>query len=126
MPKPEIVMNHSVLINVPGIPPTVNHYVKHTRDGRHYVTGAAKNFKRDIVLCAGKTRLVAKEYSVEINVTLGKGDRGDIDNFAKVCLDGLVDAGIIHSDAAVTSLYMSKQRGRGECGGTVIIARKIK
>lgn len=40
-------------------------------------------------------------YSVVIDVYLGKGQRGDFDNFWKCGLDALVLCGIIHADSAV-------------------------
>jgi Holliday junction resolvase RusA-like endonuclease len=49
-------------------------------------------------------------YHVRINVMLGKGQRLDIDNGLKVCLDALKDCGAIHSDAAVTALSVSMGR----------------
>lgn len=98
---------------VPLLPPSVNHYVKHTRQGRHYVTAEAKAFKQAIPLCAKQRQVRHKFYSIEIYVNLGKDDRIDLDNCAKVILDGLVEGGQIHSDAAVTCLVLHKTR---RCG----------
>ena len=95
---------------VPLVPPSVNHYVKHTRSGRHYVTAEARAFKDSIAIFAAGQTVAAKEYGVEIAVFLGKGDRIDIDNIPKCCLDGLKDAGVIHSDAAITKLTLEKGR----------------
>jgi Holliday junction resolvase RusA-like endonuclease len=96
---------------VPGIPPSVNHYVQHSR-GRHFRTPEALRFQDDLAIMArgrcvgtGKCR-----YSVEIEIQLGPKQKGDIDNFPKCVLDGLVIARVIHSDAAVDSLTIKKQR----------------
>lgn len=99
------------IIVVPGIPPSVNHYVKHTRGGRHYVSKEAKLFKHAIAVMA-HGRVEAERYEVTIDLYLGHGDRGDIDNFLKVPLDGLTEAGVIHSDAAVDRLLIEKHRDR--------------
>jgi crossover junction endodeoxyribonuclease RusA len=98
-----------VRFTVPLIPPSVNHYVKHTRNGRHYVTAEAKAFKEAVAIFA-KGRVEADEYLVVSIVWLGAGQRGDVDNFPKVVLDALVDAGVIHSDAAVREIRFRKER----------------
>jgi crossover junction endodeoxyribonuclease RusA len=96
--------------SVPLIPPSANHYVKHTRTGRHYVTSEAKAFKEAVALCGRGRSMRATAYSVAIAIFLGKGQKGDLDNFAKCCLDAIVDAGIIDTDAKVNSLALSKTR----------------
>jgi Holliday junction resolvase RusA-like endonuclease len=40
-------------------------------------------------------------YALRVKVVLGKGERGDGDNFWKCIADGLQGAGVIHSDARV-------------------------
>jgi Holliday junction resolvase RusA-like endonuclease len=47
---------------------------------------------------------------VEIAVFLGKDQRGDLDNFAKVVIDGLVKASVIDTDSKVSELRMRKRR----------------
>lgn len=101
---------HRLDFSVPMVPPSVNHYVKHTRTGRHYVTDVADEFKSAVQLCALSRSVEAEAYSVEIGIYLGAGKRGDIDNFAKLALDSLVSAGVITSDAKVMRLVMQKGR----------------
>lgn len=105
---------------VPLIPPSVNMYVRHTRTGRHYVTSEAKAFKAAIPICARQRQVRHKFYSIEIYVNLGPGQKIDIDNCAKVILDGLVEGGQIHSDAAVTLLCLHKKRGNQLAPSTCI------
>ena len=103
--------SRSVSIVVPLVPPTVNHYVKHTRNGRHYVTKEAKAFKEAVALFARRQRIMeADAYEVEAHVYLGHGQRGDVDNFGKCLLDSLQAAGVITSDARVTDLILRKRR----------------
>ena len=118
----------SLYIKVPLIPPSVNHYIKHTRSGRHYKTGEAQAFKDEIAL-AVKGRYVESIYlSVIISVTLGTGERGDVDNFPKLVLDALADCGvfrnskgIIVSDAHVVRLEVTKNdRARPDKGYTEV------
>ncbi len=97
---------------VPGIPPSVNHYKKPRRGGRWgmYVTEEALKFKSDLALCAKGMCVPAKRYGVEISIFLGKKQKGDLDNFSKCVLDGMVDAGVIDSDAKIVELTMRKDR----------------
>lgn len=102
---------------VPGIPPSVNHY-KRTRNGRYYVTREALQFKNDIGLFVKRAgvpgTIAANTYELEVFLYLGKGQRGDGDNFWKVIADGLVDAGVIHSDAAVMDWILHVRRDWNE------------
>lgn len=101
-----------VHFSVPMLPPSGNHHTGRTKTGRHYTTGAAKNFWETVkIFCRGKN-IRCDAYAVRIDVHLGSGERGDLDNFAKCAIDGLVKAGVIHSDAAVTSLAMRKYRAK--------------
>lgn len=101
-----------ISFTVPLIPPSCNHYVKHTRKGRHYVTKEAQDFKL-LVAYYGKGHAIhAEAYSVSAAIYLGHGKRGDIDNFAKCLLDSLVSARVIHSDAAVEEITLRKRRDR--------------
>jgi Holliday junction resolvase RusA-like endonuclease len=91
------------------VPPSVNHYVQHFKGGVHVVSEEAKAFKlavyifgRDQPTFSGKNTT----YSVFLAIYLAKGQKGDIDNFPKLILDGLRDAKIIHSDAAVMCLHI--------------------
>jgi Holliday junction resolvase RusA-like endonuclease len=112
-------------ITVPGTPVSVNHYKKPRRYGRgYYVTKEAEAFKQAIVAAVAGRSLSAKAFAVEVAFHLGNGQRGDVDNFAKCVLDGLVLAGAIHSDAAVTDLRLTKARDR-ERPRTEITVRAI-
>ncbi len=95
---------------VPLLPPSVNHYVKHTRSGRHYVTNEAKAFMQAVAVCSNREAVRYDHYFVEIYLNLGPKERMDVDNCAKVVLDSLATAGIIHSDAFVTDLAIHKRR----------------
>lgn len=103
-------MTHAVHIIVPMEPMNVNNYVRHTRSGRHYKTKEALSFEQiGAIACRGHS-VSAKAYSVRIEVYQGKGKRGDLDNYAKQPLDLLTKTGVIHSDAAVVELHMTKAR----------------
>ena len=101
-----------VSFTVPLVPPSVNHYVKHTRSGRHYVTKEAIAFKEAVHIFAAHLPEPAERYEVILHVYLGKGARGDADNFGKCALDALASAGVIHSDSAVDIFTVKKSRDR--------------
>ena len=99
---------------VPLVPPTGNSYVRHTRDGRHYVTKEAKAFQDAVaILSGGAERFTGRDdLEVWVKVFRGKGDRGDADNYLKVTLDSVVKAGLIVSDDDIVDVHVSKRRDR--------------
>lgn len=113
-----------IKFTVPLVPPGVNHYVKHTRSGRHYVTPDAKEFKNAIVLLSCRQVVIGRSFEVEAVVYLGHKQKGDVDGFGKLILDGLAAAGVFQkangrrplvtpcelSDAHVTDLILRKRR----------------
>jgi crossover junction endodeoxyribonuclease RusA len=123
----------SITFTVPLVPPSVNHYVKHTRTGRSYITTEATAFKAEIAFYARGMALSAKTFSVRIAVTLPKGARGDVDNFPKLCLDGLADCGMFLnrkgervSDAYVRHLVVDLDTdSRPDEGRTVITVEAL-
>jgi Holliday junction resolvase RusA-like endonuclease len=111
-------VSDSVHITVPIVPPSVNHYKMRTRKGVTFVTEDAKTYKKAVYYHSLRSstdperRFDGGNLSVEVVVYQGKGDKGDVDNYAKCVLDGLVEAGVIHSDAAITDLILRKRRDR--------------
>src|SRR5437870_5080493 len=99
-----------LILTIPLVPPSVNHYVKHARRGIHYVTKEAKAFKAAVGIIAQGRFVKAKRYSIAIELHLAKGQRLDADNGNKCILDGLTEAGVIHSDSAVTTISVQKFR----------------
>lgn len=123
-PKALITQPREVSFTVPLVPPSVNHYVKHTRSGRHYVTKEAQAFKEAVALFSRGAHIEAKAYAVTLDIYLAAGQKGDIDNFPKCPLDGLRDAGVIRSDAAINQLKIEKFRDK-ENPRTEITVRAI-
>ena len=95
---------------VPSIPPSANHYILHTRTGRHYKSQEAHGFNLLVLAAVQKLSIRWKHYGVEISIFLGKKQKLDIDNAAKCTLDALVTTGVIDSDSKVTELRMFKSR----------------
>lgn len=123
----------SVAFTVPLVPPDLNHYVRHTRAGRHYVTKEALAFKAELATCARGEFIQANSFAVRILIVLGKGQRGDVDGFQKLVLDGLADAGVFRgpkgnrlSDAYVDDLHCKRDRKeRPDKGRTFITVKAL-
>lgn len=126
-------MSERLQFAVPLVPPSVNHYVKHFRNGGHVKTGEAQAFKDAVALYARHDYCEGKEFAVAIRVILGRGDRGDVDNFPKLVLDGLADCGAFQSskgnplsDAHVRDLRVIVDRkSRPARGSTAIIVEAL-
>jgi crossover junction endodeoxyribonuclease RusA len=113
-----------VSFTVPLVPPGVNNYVKHTRSGRHYVTDNARAFKDAVIILARGKSVIGRAFQVEAVVYLGHKQKGDVDNFGKLILDALADAGVFQkanlrrplvtptqlSDAHVSDLILRRRR----------------
>jgi Holliday junction resolvase RusA-like endonuclease len=104
---------------IPLTPPSVNHYKTRTRRGVTFVSDEAKAYKAAVAMfarrqsmCAGltTTQLGKLHYELEVTVYFGKGQKGDGDNLWKCVGDGLKEAGVIHSDAAVSDWIMRVRR----------------
>lgn len=104
-------VSNSVSFTVPLVPPSVNTYVRHSQ-GRHYVSSKAQKFKEAVAIFSRGMAIRAEEYSATLQIFLAAGQRGDIDNFPKCVLDGLVAAGVIDSDAKITRLEVTKGRDK--------------
>ena len=122
-----IEIENEVAFTVPHLtPPSGNHYKKPTiytgKDGYAHrgfkVTPEAKAFK-DAVAIFARGRTVApatkKErdqvrYRIGVHVVLGPKARLDCDNSAKVAVDALQAAGVIHSDAKVIECSLTIDR----------------
>jgi Holliday junction resolvase RusA-like endonuclease len=99
----------TVRFTVPLVPPSVNHYKIPSKHGGYILTPEATAYENAVALLSGGQTLVAKRYSVALAIFLGKGQKGDIDNFPKCVLDGLKNY-VIGSDAAVKRLLVDLDR----------------
>lgn len=103
-----------ISFTVPGTPVSVNHYARHCivrGQIRRYKSREAVGFAADLAYSAQGLQVRSKNgYEVSYRIYHGKGERGDIDNRAKVLLDALVSAGVIDSDAKVKRLIAEKFR----------------
>ena len=119
----------SLSFTVPLVPPSLNHYVRHTMKGRRYVTAEAEAFKAAVAIHLNGRFLRGKRFYCSLRIVLGKKGRGDVDNFPKLVLDGLAEAGAFCdlkdkplSDAHVRRLLVDVDEDeRPEVGRTEIV-----
>lgn len=89
-------------------PPTVNHYWKHTKSGRHYVTPKGKAFQLEVWKIGKQFDRLFGAVSVQVDVYLPDKRRRDIDNLLKALLDGLTASGVIEDDSLIADLRIRK------------------
>lgn len=102
-------------------PPSVNHYWKHTRQGRHYISKAGREFKKIATdVCA---MFDPFEGAVEIKMEIYFPDNRprDLDNITKGVFDSLVGAGLIQDDNYKIIRKFSIEAKGVEKGGKSII-----
>lgn len=107
-------MNLSITIN--RTPPSSNHYRGMNR-GKFFLRREAQLFF-DLMKLEVRGQFVnAEEFEVLACIYLGKDQRGDVDNFGKVLLDGLAKCGVFCdkegipvSDAYVRRIVLEKDR----------------
>jgi len=119
------VAERRISFTVPLVPPNLNHYkVPIWGQRRFAVTGPAKAFKEAIAIFARGAAVIGRQFQVEAIIYLGHKNKGDVDGFGKLILDGLAEAGVFQkangrrplvtpcqmSDAHVTDLILRKRR----------------
>lgn len=89
-------------------PPTVNHYWKHTKSGKHYVTQKGKAFQFEVRRIGKQVDRLLGAVAVQVDVYLPDKRRRDIDNLLKALLDGLTASGVIEDDSLISDLRIRK------------------
>lgn len=83
---------------VPGVPPGLNMYVRHTRGGGHFLTPEAQRFKRDVAYVVRNQTIEGRTFEVEIVVYFGKKNKGDVDGLGKLTLDAMAEIGVFRAE----------------------------
>lgn len=113
-------LNRLSIIRVDAIPPSVNTYVRHRRDGRHYKKAGVEDFAQMVgFACSRSNPVFGSQFEIEIEVIYANGMTSDVDNLPKVCVDSVARAGMLRnekngrpmSDSHVTRLEITKERG---------------
>lgn len=80
-------------------PPSVNHYWRHTRQGKHYISDKGKRFRELALLACFAELPFDGLVSVEVKVYLPDRRDRDLDNLWKVIMDSLTHAQILKDDS---------------------------
>lgn len=98
---------------VPLLPPSVNHYKQPRRGGGWFRAAEAISFIEAVCIFSRKDPAGGQFWNVELTFYLGPGkhrlNANDADNFSKVALDALAQAGVIGNDARVMDLTIHKR-----------------
>lgn len=90
-----------ISFGVPMCPPSVNHYVKHFRNGRHAKTKEALTWEQEFALVVreelGGRFVIAKQFAVTLDICLGPKMRLDVDNGCKCALDAIAVNGLMRN-----------------------------
>mgnify|MGYP001617154248 CR=1 FL=1 len=81
-------------------PPSANHYVRHTRAGKHYVTQAVKTFRLEVWNESKQRRIPLQTGPLVLHIEAHPPDkrRRDADNLVKCTADALQKAGVVADD----------------------------
>lgn len=105
-------------------PPSVNHYWKHTRDGKHYISKAGREFKRIATKVCKQFDPFESAVEIKIEIYFPDNRARDLDNLPKGIFDSLVGAGLIKDDnRTIIRKYSIEEKGVIAKGKTII---KIK
>ncbi|EEX48661.1 RusA family crossover junction endodeoxyribonuclease [Jonquetella anthropi] len=105
-------------IEIPGLPPTVNHFYRTSRTGVRYKTAEGKAWQAGVVLLMRTANKNYQAYAGEVGlyIDLMSTDkrRWDVDNRIKALQDCLASAGVIKNDTQVIELHARRVHGDDE------------
>ncbi len=112
-------MADSLTLDIPALPPTVNHY--QGRNGkRTFLTKEAVAFNALVDSVAMRRKVEGKRFAVKISLGFMNKRRTDIDNRCKPMLDALVKAGVIADDHLIDVMTVKRCKTAQEmCSVTI-------
>lgn len=85
-----------------------------TRGGQFYTPAATRHFEEKVAWIARAAGVsgISGDLCVDIEILTHRPLRGDVDNYAKSVLDGMVKGGLISDDREIVRLCISKGRAQ--------------
>ncbi len=101
-------------LELPGLPPTVNHLYRSMKSGRRYKTAEGRDYQEQVSLLMRRAAQgeLPNTHSLELEILFTVKDkrRWDIDNRVKALQDCLTMSGIIHDDSQIDALHVRRKR----------------
>ena len=108
-------------------PPSVNHYWRHTRSGRHYISEAGRKFKAEALQILQQFDPFIGAVAVHLEVYYPDNRNRDPDNINKGLFDSLVSSGLIQDDNnKIVQDFCSKNCGIKKGGMVVVKIRGLE
>lgn len=106
-------------------PPSVNHYWRHTRSGKHYISKEGKTFRQEVLKISKQFTPFNGAVRIEMEVYYPDERPRDPDNIQKALFDSLVASGLIQDDnRKINKDYRVISMDEVRKGGMVVV--KIK
>ena len=123
-------MNNLITLELPNIPPTVNHLYRTGRNGQRYKTQEGRNYQDETTACLQEVWSDApsctESVAVFIEFTTSTRRKWDIDNRVKALLDCLELAGVIANDSQIDMPHVERVKGKADSTKLTVALNNVK